>query len=125
VSAGPAPARCFGALAMEAVRNRMIELGWGRKSINLHVSRIKSLFKWAVAKELVPAAVHHALLAVAGLRAGRSAARETDPVRPVPEAFVEATLPHANRHGSLLVQMRLTLVNATKCARGLEPENLL
>jgi integrase len=93
---GPTPARSFGALSLEAVRNHMIALGWGRKSINLHVSRIKSLFKWGVAKELVPASVHHALLAVAGLRAGRSAARETAPVRPVPEAFVEATLPHAN-----------------------------
>jgi integrase len=88
-------AREFGPLALEAVRNRMVELGWCRRSINTHVSRIKSVFKWAGSKQLVPPSVHHALLTVRGLQRGRSDARETGPVRPVPQAHVEAVLPFA------------------------------
>lgn len=66
---------------------------WCRRSINLHVYRIRSVFKWGVANELVPSAVLQGLQAVAGLRQGRSSARETGAVKPVPEAFVEAVLP--------------------------------
>ena len=48
------------------------------------------MFAWAVANEMVPAPLHHALRAVAGLRAGKCAAREPGAVRPVPEAWVDA-----------------------------------
>jgi integrase len=51
------------------------------------------VFKWAVENELVPASVFQALAAVRGLQKGRTAARETGPVKPVPEAFVDAVLP--------------------------------
>ncbi|MDC0934987.1 site-specific integrase, partial [Pirellulales bacterium] len=57
------------------------------------MARIKRMFKWGVAEELVPPAVHQALTAVAGLRCGRSAARETERILPVDESIVEATLP--------------------------------
>jgi integrase len=50
------------------------------------------MFGWAVENELVPSSVIHGLDAVRGLERGRSAARETAPVKPVPLAFVEATI---------------------------------
>ncbi len=50
------------------------------------------MFKWGVSQELVPASIYHALQAVDGLRKGRSPAKETGPVLPVPDAVVEATL---------------------------------
>ncbi len=82
---GPTAARDFGPLALDAVRTVMIERGWVRRSINISVGRIKRMFKWAVAKELVPASVHHALSALAGLRRQderpRKRARETRPGR--------------------------------------------
>jgi hypothetical protein len=37
------------------------------------------MFKWAESEELVPAAVHHALIIVSGLRKGRTEAREAPP----------------------------------------------
>jgi integrase len=67
------------------------------------------VFKWAVAKELLPASVHHALSAVAGLRAGRTDARESEPVKPVADAVVDATLPFLSRTVAAMVQLqRLT-----------------
>jgi hypothetical protein len=42
---------------------------------------------------LVPPSTHHALAAVAGLRKGRRAAKESTPVKPVDDAQVAAALP--------------------------------
>lgn len=70
----------------------MIDLGQSRRYINDNVDRIRRIFKWAVSEELVPAAVHQALQTVAGLRKGRTAARENPGVRPVSDGLVEATL---------------------------------
>jgi hypothetical protein len=61
-------AASFGPLALRAVRERFIEAGWCRRSINQQVERIRRIFRWAVAEELVPPAVHQALSAVAGLK---------------------------------------------------------
>lgn len=93
----------FGPLALKAVRQRMIEtvnpvtgLAWCRRSINLHTYRIRAMFRWGVEQELVPASVYHGLQAVRGLQTGRSEARETAEVKPVPEAFVNAVRPHVS-----------------------------
>ena len=104
---GRTPAADFGPLAMDAVRNAMIAKGWARRSINLHTGRLKRLFKWGVSKEIVPPSVHQALTAVSGLRAGRSAARESDPVRPVPDAAVGSTLPHLSPVVAAMVKLQL------------------
>ena len=72
----------------------MIADGLSRNTINQHVGRIRRIFRWAVSEELLPVQVHQALATVAGLRKGRGEARESDPVMPVADAMVEATLPH-------------------------------
>jgi integrase len=90
---GHTAAADFGPLALKAVRQRMVESGLCRGVINQRVGRVKRMFKWAVGEELVPHGVYAALATVAGLAKGRSAARETEPVRPAPEAFVDAVLP--------------------------------
>jgi integrase len=83
----------FGPIALKAVRDRLVAAGGSRCSVNKHVHRIKRVFRWAVGEELVLASVYHGLQAVTGLAKGRSAARETAPVQPVPEVFVNAVLP--------------------------------
>ncbi len=106
---GHTPAREFGPLALKAVRRRFIDRGWGRRSVNQQVERVRRVFKWAVAEELVPPAVHQALAAVAGLQRGRTDAREPEPVGPVDDAAVDSVLPHLNRHVRGLVEFqRLT-----------------
>ena len=90
---GDTPAAAFGPLALEAVRATMVAAALSRGVINKHVGRIKAMFRWATAQELVPGNTYHALAALPGLKRGRSEARETEPVKPVALAWVHKTLP--------------------------------
>lgn len=87
---GRTQAREFSPRGLKACRQKMIEAGWARKTINDNVNRIRRVFKWAAENELVNGAVYHDLKTVAGLQQGRSEARESEPVRPVAPAEVEA-----------------------------------
>ena len=80
----------FGPLALKAIRQTMVEANLCRNEINKRVRHIIRAFKWAVENELAPPAVFQALKAVPGLRRGRSEARESAPVKPVPEAYIDA-----------------------------------
>lgn len=84
----------FGPAALKAVRQKMIAAGLRRRVINQRVGCLVRAFKWAAGDELIPASVWHALRAVEGLRAQRSEAPESEPVRPVPEPDIEAAKPH-------------------------------
>ena len=97
----------FGPLALQSVRQHMIDRGLVRTNINRHVGRIKLVFKWAVANELVPADVFHGLQAVSGLRAGRSAAKESDPVKPAPEEHIDAILPLVSTPVRAMIELQL------------------
>jgi integrase len=67
------------------------------------------MFKWAVAEELIPVAIYEALKAVEGLRKGRVVARESKPVKPVPDAFVDPVRPHVSRQVWAMIELqRLT-----------------
>ncbi|QDU21039.1 tyrosine-type recombinase/integrase [Urbifossiella limnaea] len=76
------------------VEDKVIQVGWSRRVVNKQVGRIKRVFGWAVAQELVPPAVASALGHVDGLKRGRSAAREKPRVGSVDAAVVDKTLPH-------------------------------
>jgi integrase len=106
---GLAPAAAFGPLALMAMREHMIRNGLSRKVINSRIGRVKRIYKWATAHELVPSAVFHGLVAVAGLQRDRTAARERAPIESVDDRVVGATLPYLTRHVAGLVRFqRLT-----------------
>jgi integrase len=106
---GGTPARDFSPLKLKAVRNAMIDDGLSRGTINQRVGRVVRVFKWAASEELVPAAVYQALRTVSGLPRGRSEAREPEPVRPVPDASVDAVKPHVSAQVGAMVELqRLT-----------------
>ena len=87
----------------------MIEAGRCRNLINKDVRRLRQLFQWGVSKQLVAVSVVESLRTVAGLRRGRSAAKETEPVKPVSDADIDATLPHLPDAVRAMVQFqRLT-----------------
>ncbi|QGJ68583.1 Site-specific tyrosine recombinase XerC [Planctomycetales bacterium 10988] len=91
---GSSPASEFGPLDLKIVRNHMIsEQDLCRNEINKRIGRIKRFFKWAVSEELVPPSILQGLQTVTGLRKGRTSARESPPVKPVPDQWVEATFP--------------------------------
>src|SRR5262249_58280637 len=64
------------------------------------------VFGWAASEELVAAAVYQALKAVSGLPKGRSEAREPEPVRPVPDAQVDAVRPHVARQVWAMIELQ-------------------
>jgi len=88
---GETLAKDFGPLALKALRQRMIELGGSRGTINKQVSRIRRIFRWGASEQLLATETYQALATVDGLRLGRSNARETLPIRPVDDDIVEAT----------------------------------
>ena len=104
---GTTPASEFGPLALKAIRDKMIEADISLGVINKFVGIIKRLFKWASENELVPALVYHGLQTVRGLQHGRSSARETDPVGPVPEPHIDLVLHHVSRYIQAIVTLQL------------------
>ena len=69
---GMLPAKDFGPLALKAVRTKLVEAGWVRGSVNAGMSRIRRIFKHAIANELVDPSVLTRLQCVAPLLAGRT-----------------------------------------------------
>jgi integrase len=104
---GATPARDFGPLALRSVRERMVADGLMRTTINGRVNRIRRAFKWAASLELIPVSVVQALATVTGLQKGRTAAREPDPVGPVPLDRVESTLPYLPRPVVAMIRLQL------------------
>jgi integrase len=94
---------------LKAVREKMIHAGWARKYINQCIGCVKRCFKWAAGEELIPGSIPHALWAVDGLKRGRSAAKESPPIRPVEDTVVESTLAFMNPPVAAMVKLqRLT-----------------
>lgn len=122
---GAKPVSDFGPRALKAVRNAMASggwrteeerfaikarskhPGWARRTVNRHLKRVKRVWKWAESEGLVISGTHHALSTVEGLRHGEAGVRESDDVPPVPEAVLEATLPHLGAVVRALVQVQL------------------
>jgi integrase len=104
---GHTPAANFDSLALEAVREQMIKTGLCRNRINKDIARIRRMFKWAASKKIVAASVYVDLQTIEGLRAGRSKARETERVLPVPLVFVESSLPFMRPQVAAMVQIQL------------------
>lgn len=106
---GDTEAADFGPLGLKALRRKMINAGHSRKYINKQVGHLVRVFRWAASEQLLPASVYQSLQAVPGLRQGRTSAPDHAPVLPVPEADVQAVLPHLSRVVSDMVRLqRLT-----------------
>ena len=91
---GPILAREFGPLKLKAVRQVFVEAGLVRTQINTRVRASVRMFKWAVGEELLPSSVYQSLKAVEGLRKGQGGSKESKPVKPVPDAYVDALKPY-------------------------------
>ena len=64
-----------------------------RKYVNQCIERLRLIFKWGVAKDLVKPETHYALCQLAGLKKGRSKAKELPRIKPVADDVVDKTLP--------------------------------
>ena len=102
---GREPVTNFGPLALVACRQKLIEAGICRKRVNQHVGRIRAMFKWGVAREMVPEGVWRALCAVEGLRYGE--AIERPPVKSVSEERVAAVRPFVTPQIWAMINLQL------------------
>src|SRR5262249_19049940 len=106
---GEVEATRFGPKALEAVQQAMVKHGWCRTHINRQVNRVKRMIGWAVSQEMIPPSVHQAIQTVAGLKKGRTLAREKPPVEVVPDEVIDRTLEHLNPTVAAMVRLqRLT-----------------
>lgn len=106
-SLGHLPARAFNAKMLKTVRDVFVDRGCCRRYVNHQTKRIRRVFKWAVSEGLIPPEVLVSLQALAPLQRGRSKAKESEPVRPVPDAHIEAVLPHLPPLVRDLVELQL------------------
>jgi len=97
----------FGPLALKLYRDELASAGLARSTVNARVGIVKRAFKWATENERIEPNVYHGLAAVSGLRRGRGGARETDPVRPAPEADVEAAKAYMPDSVRAIVELQL------------------
>ena len=104
---GQTPVAEFGPRALKTVRQKMIHSGLCRTVINARINRIRRAFSWAVSEELIPSSVYEALRTVAGLRKGRTEARESEPVKPVEIDAVFAVLPHVSPVVAAMIRIQL------------------
>jgi hypothetical protein len=114
----------FGPLALRAVRQSMIEPGAAtgngkprqveeerrglcRTTANAFTDLIRRMFRWGVEHEMIPPSVFHGLQAVEGLRKGKTTARESTPVKPVAEEWVEAVRPLVSPQVRTMIDLQL------------------
>lgn len=82
----------FGPLALQRVRDAMIDTGIARRTVNDRFDCIRNVFRWAVANELCDESIHSALMKVKRLEKGRCRAHDNPPILAVPDDEIEKTL---------------------------------
>lgn len=97
----------FGPRFAKELRRLLIEEGRTRTSVNRLFVRLRTIFRWAAAEELVPADVAHALSMIRGLREGEGLVREGRAVTLVERSTVERTLPHLPPQLQAAVRLQL------------------
>jgi len=91
---GNVPVAQFGPKSLKAVRDALVKDGLARTTVNARVNRIRRVFKWGVSEQMVPLLTWQSLTSVLGLEAGRTKAKEPEPVEPVPELDILAVKPY-------------------------------
>jgi integrase len=104
------PVADLGPKRLKALRVKLIDEGSSRVYINAMIGVIKAMVRWGLEEELIDGSKRNrALLAkgVCWLRQGRTAARESEPVRPVPQARIDALHPHVSPEVWGLIRFQL------------------
>jgi len=91
---GTTPVVEFTPISLKTIRQHYVSQRLARSEVNRRTRLVRSVFRWGVAEGIVVAGVWEALRAVPGLKHGRCEARETEPIRPVDDAMIDAVLPH-------------------------------
>jgi len=111
---GSTPVSEFGPLALQEVRQAMIDLRygkdnkrrWARKTINERVRHITNMAEWAVSQEKAPASWAHALQSVKPLKPAEFGIPEGRTVKPVNPDHVEAIREHVSSVVWAMIQVQ-------------------
>lgn len=104
---GSEPAGSFSPGMLRTLRDSWVADGLSRGTVNRLTSLVAAVFRWAVEREMVPAATWQALKAVAGLRRGRTTAPDHPPVGPADPKHVDAILTHLAPMYRAMVELQL------------------
>lgn len=113
---GRLPASGFGPKNLQLLRDEMIRgdksatpprRPWARRYINAQVQRVRHIFKWAAARELIAASVHQSLCTLEPLRRGRCGAHDNPKVGPVPEHLLDGARQYLSRPVRAVVELQL------------------
>ncbi len=79
---------------MLQLRDALVRSGVSRATVNVRLWRVKYMLAWALDEAIIPATVKAELTQVRGVKRGRTSAPERQPVRPVDDATISATVEH-------------------------------
>jgi integrase len=96
----------LGPKKLKKVREQFIQNGAARSTINSHMQRIVRMLQWGMEDELVDESVYNSCK-IRGLRKGRSPAKETEPVPPVPQPDIDAIELFVSREVWAMIQLQL------------------
>lgn len=104
---GSTPANLMKPVYLETVMQDYVVRGFCRKMINRNLSYCKRVFKWGVRRDYVTGEVYYKMTTVSGFRKGRGDAYDNEPVRPVDEDVVNATIPLLSDEVASMVKLQL------------------
>ena len=100
----------FGPLKFKAFRQKLIDAGLTRVTVNHYMRHVLALFRMAAENEKLPGKVWQDLKAVPPLRKNRSEAKEKPAIPPASEEAIEKLLPFLPKMLSDMVQIQLHTV---------------
>ncbi len=100
------PVNSVSPATINGMRKTWIEAGNSRKYVNKTVGRITRMYRWGVEKECVGVQVWQKLKAVAGLKAGRSEAKDRSPVKPADDIAFDLACGSMPDHVSALARIQ-------------------
>ena len=77
---------------MLKLRDALVRSGVSRTTVNIRLWRVKHMLEWALDEALITATAKAELTQVRNVRRGRTSAPERQPVRPIDDATVAATI---------------------------------
>lgn len=80
---------------------------WTRRSINKQVGRIRQMFKWAVAHEMIPASAWESLRAIEPLRLGHAGVKESPKVECAPCEAIERVKRNVSPQVAAMIELQL------------------
>lgn len=101
------PAQTIGIKELKQVRQKMIASGMSRKVINQRINKIRGMYRWSAEDDLLPDGEWMKQGFLKPLKAGRSDAVESQPVRPVPQSHIDAVLAAIKEPLATMIRLQL------------------